>query len=195
MGLNIPTKITVFRFFLIPLILITFILPQNKFKVISFILFILACISDKADGYLARKHNQVTKLGSFLDPLSDKLLLNLILIEFAVVGLLPWWMVLIVVFREVFIQILRTIADQKGKVPEAFGGKIKGPLQMFVIGLGMLFVILEGTFMISVLYHNILLGMMFLVILSALFAMVEFLFKNWRMFYDLYKQNRFREGE
>lgn len=99
------------------------------------LIFIIASITDKLDGYLARKNNQVTNFGKFLDPIADKILVVAAMILFVEMGRLPAWIPIIVIFREFAVSGYRLIAVQNsGKVIAAnIWGKLKTVTQMIAI--------------------------------------------------------------
>ncbi|MFN3605155.1 MAG: CDP-diacylglycerol--glycerol-3-phosphate 3-phosphatidyltransferase [Leptonema sp. (in: bacteria)] len=133
--LNLPNTITIFRILLVP-IFIFLILSQNfNFRVLGFIIFIIASLSDLIDGYFARKWNQATELGKFLDPLADKFLVTGALITFIFMSeQIEIWMILSIVGRDFLITILRTIAIKKGtSLKTSMFGKVKTAFQMFSI--------------------------------------------------------------
>ncbi|MFI3211198.1 MAG: CDP-diacylglycerol--glycerol-3-phosphate 3-phosphatidyltransferase [Peptostreptococcaceae bacterium] len=132
--MNLPNKLTLFRICLIP-VFIFFMASniENKY-LISCIVFIIASITDAMDGYIARKYNLITDFGKFMDPLADKLLVLAALISMTEANLVPSWIVIIIVSRELTVSILRAIAGAEGKVIAASGGgKIKTISQMVAI--------------------------------------------------------------
>ena len=161
--MNLPTKITFTRIIAIVLMLITLfvlsVIPGwktielgntgiNLVFLIIFVFFVLASFTDYLDGHLARKNNQVTDLGKFLDPVADKLLINSIVIflvapsvfapyipgELRQVGF-SVWCAIILVARDIVVDALRFIAANKGKVIAAnIFGKLKTVLEMVAIG-------------------------------------------------------------
>ncbi len=82
---------------------------------IALIIFIIASITDAFDGYYARKYNQITPEGEFLDPLADKILVSSAFISFAILGLIEYWMVALIIFRDLFVTGLRMIIESKGR--------------------------------------------------------------------------------
>ena len=98
-------------------------------------IFIIASITDKLDGYLARKNNQVTTFGKFLDPIADKILVIATMVMFVEMGRLPAWIPIIVIFREFLVSGYRLIAvENSGKVVAAnIWGKLKTVTQMIAI--------------------------------------------------------------
>jgi cardiolipin synthase len=99
-SLNLPNIITVARILLTPLFLI--FLEQKRYGS-ALLIFFAAAVSDGLDGFLARYFNQRTELGAYLDPLADKLLLNTAFVGMAVMGLLPVWLTVVVISRDVLI--------------------------------------------------------------------------------------------
>jgi len=111
----------------------------------SGILFIVASITDFFDGYLARKNHQITTLGKFLDPIADKILVNSVLIMFAVYNILPVWMTVILILRDTLVDFLRMVlASRQITLSAGIYGKLKTLFQM--IGLTLLFFISHLNF-------------------------------------------------
>lgn len=140
--MNLPNKLTIFRIILVPImIIIPFLGIQGDVLgvpitcIILDVIFIIASITDKLDGYLARSRNQVTTFGKFLDPIADKILVVTAMIILVEMGRLPAWIPSIVVFREFLVSGYRLIAVQSdGKVISAsIWGKLKTVTQMIAI--------------------------------------------------------------
>jgi CDP-diacylglycerol--glycerol-3-phosphate 3-phosphatidyltransferase len=131
--MNLPNWITLSRLLLaIPFL---FVLEQPGLEKIALGIFIFASCTDFVDGYLARKLNQVTALGSLLDPLVDKVLVTGALVALAAKGAIPAWSVTLILFREFLVTGLRTLEAQHGVILSAgMLGKIKTVLQMVAIG-------------------------------------------------------------
>ena len=85
-------------------------------KSIAFLVYIIACLSDMADGYIARKYNQISNFGKFMDPLADKMLVLSAMCYFIESGQMPGWAVAIVLFREFAVSGLRLIAVEQNRV-------------------------------------------------------------------------------
>jgi CDP-diacylglycerol--glycerol-3-phosphate 3-phosphatidyltransferase len=131
---NLPNLITLSRVLLVPfvLILIDNYNPLRTF--LASLLYIVAAAGDWLDGYLARKRNQVSVLGKFLDPLADKLLVTAVLVTLVALGRVPSWLVVVLITRDLAINGLRSIASAQGLVIAASdGGKIKTALQLVAI--------------------------------------------------------------
>ena len=98
--LNIPNTLTIFRIMMVPLVI--WAIGQGEFR-IAVTAFVVAGITDGVDGFIARKFNQRTTLGAYLDPIADKALIVSIYVSLAIAGLLPRWLVILVVSRDVMI--------------------------------------------------------------------------------------------
>ncbi|MGL5416690.1 MAG: CDP-diacylglycerol--glycerol-3-phosphate 3-phosphatidyltransferase [Clostridium sp.] len=133
--MNLANKLTLMRIILVPIFLVFIIvngIPYGTF--IATFIFILASITDKLDGYIARSRNQITNFGKFMDPLADKLLVTAALISLVELGLVPSWAAIIIIAREFAVSGLRTLAASEGKVIAAsWWGKIKTVIQMIAI--------------------------------------------------------------
>lgn len=138
-------KITLVRILMIPFFVVFAVLGGPKYDTIALILFCLASVTDFLDGYIARKYNQVTDFGKFVDPLADKLLVTAALVIFVERGLFAAWMVFVILAREFIITSLRNVAAAKGQVmAAAWSGKVKTCVQIAGIILIFLYVIALG---------------------------------------------------
>ena len=140
--MNLPNKLTIFRIILviIMIILTLFDIQGEVFgiPIVAIVLdaiFIIASITDKLDGYLARSRNEITTFGKFLDPIADKILVITAMIILVEMGRLPAWIPTIIVFREFIVSGYRLVAVQNGgKVIAAnIWGKLKTVTQMIAI--------------------------------------------------------------
>jgi CDP-diacylglycerol---glycerol-3-phosphate 3-phosphatidyltransferase len=138
---NPANLLTALRVALAPLIILLLLadsrlisaVPNN---IIAGIIFVIAALTDKVDGYYARKHDAVTRLGQFLDPLADKLLIIPVFLTVSYLGLLPWWAVAVIVVREMMISGIRFIgARRKITFPASWSGKLKMFSQVVVAGI------------------------------------------------------------
>ncbi len=98
--INIPNLLTLARFCLVPVVIV---MITSQAWMSAFLVFVLAAITDAVDGYIARQFNQRTELGAYIDPLADKALLMSIYITLAIVGVIPIWLAIIVVARDIMI--------------------------------------------------------------------------------------------
>lgn len=144
--MNLPNKITVSRIFLIPVFLIFLLAPLPlgeteiagtvllNSQLIATAIFIFASVTDWIDGYIARKHNLVTNLGKFLDPLADKLLVTSAFVSLVELGAAPAWLVVLILSREFAVTGLRLVASSEGEVLAASNlGKLKTWIQIVAI--------------------------------------------------------------
>lgn len=140
--MNLANKLTIFRIILVPLMVI---IPFFEIKgeilgvpityLIMDLIFIIASITDKLDGYIARNRNQVTTFGKFLDPLADKILVLTAMIMLVEMNKLPAWIPVIVLAREFIVSGYRLIAVEKGGkvIAASKWGKLKTVTQMIAI--------------------------------------------------------------
>lgn len=142
MKMNLPNKLTIFRVILVPIFIIIgylsipgeFLGVESKFWIMNAI-FIIASLTDQLDGYIARKTNQVTTFGKFLDPIADKILVLSALVMLVEFGKIPAWIPAIVLTREFLVSGYRLIAVEKGGkvIAASIWGKIKTVTQMIAI--------------------------------------------------------------
>lgn len=136
--MNIPNALTVFRMGLIPVFVLVFLLPFRWAAIASAAVFVLAAVTDWLDGYLARKLNQSTPFGAFLDPVADKLMVAIALVMMVDQQDSVWFTLpaLVVVAREILVSALREwMADigKRGSVKVSLVGKVKTTVQMIAI--------------------------------------------------------------
>ena len=172
--MNLPNKLTILRVILIPFFVFFLISPffDGYGNYIALAIFIIASLTDMADGKIARKYNLVTNFGKFMDPLADKLLVCSAMICLVDLELIPVWVVLIIIAREFIISGSRLVASDNGIVIAAsYWGKFKTNFQMFMI---IMLIIDLGT-STAVMIENIL-----IVIATALtiISLVDYLVKN-----------------
>ena len=145
--MNLANKLTIFRMILVPImVIIPFLGIENEILgipltyIIIDIIFIIASITDKLDGYIARSRKQVTTFGKFLDPIADKILVLAAMIMLVEFGKLPAWIPVIVLAREFIVSGYRLIAVEKGGkvVAASVWGKLKTVTQMIAIILAFL---------------------------------------------------------
>jgi len=110
----LPNQLTVLRIILTPVFGYLFISQDPLLIQISLGIFLIAAVTDWYDGWLARKFNYITEWGKFWDPLADKILTSVAFLCFVYVGLLPLWMVLLIVLRDLIITLLRVYAENRG---------------------------------------------------------------------------------
>ncbi|MBR5528904.1 MAG: CDP-diacylglycerol--glycerol-3-phosphate 3-phosphatidyltransferase [Oscillospiraceae bacterium] len=172
------SKITLIRVFFIPLFMVFMYLSggqPNVWMYVSLGVFIVASITDYVDGYIARKYNQVSDFGKFLDPLADKLLTIAAMTMFCEWGSFPAWALMIVLTREFAVTGLRLVAVGKGKVIAAgWSGKVKTASTM--IGLCALM-----AFPIAPVLAWIVMGV---IVVTTVYSGVEYFIQNWNCLWD-----------
>ncbi|MFA6321181.1 MAG: CDP-diacylglycerol--glycerol-3-phosphate 3-phosphatidyltransferase [Candidatus Omnitrophota bacterium] len=142
--MNLPNKLTILRIVL-TFVFMVFLYSQGvAAKILALVTFLAAALTDALDGYLAKKNNQVTDFGRLMDPIADKVLVLAALLAFVERGVVPAWMVVLIIFREVAVTGLRLLALSKGKVIQADGGgKHKTVWQLLTIIVILIFFVLK----------------------------------------------------
>ena len=112
--MNLPNALTLLRIFLVPVLVAVLLTRVDGHVFLGAGIFALAVATDYLDGYLARRRNQVTRLGILLDPLADKLLIAAAFLSLVEMGLVPAWVVMIILARELAVTGLRNVAAGRG---------------------------------------------------------------------------------
>ena len=171
-------KVTLSRMMLIPIFVIVLMCNVPYGDLIAMAIFALASLTDGIDGYIARKYNQVTDFGKFLDPLADKLLIATALICFVELQRMPAWMAIIIIAREFIVTGLRSVAASKGVVIAAImTGKIKTCIQIAASICAFLFY--GEAYMIG--GYSIAWWAMLISTLFTIYSGYEYLKKNWNI--------------
>lgn len=145
--MNLPNLLTLARIFLVPVFLLAFLTRLNSGAYVAAGVFIVAAITDGVDGYLARRNQEITRLGQFLDPLADKLLVSAALIAMVELGEITTWVAMVIIGREMAVTGLRAIAAAEGTVIAAGPwGKFKTVVQIVFIVTAILQGSLPGGF-------------------------------------------------
>lgn len=168
-------KITILRIILIPVFLVLLYTKQFYW---ALAVYIIACVSDTVDGYIARHYDQVTNFGKFMDPLADKMLVLSAMCYFVEAGQMAGWMVAIVLFREFAVSGLRMVAVEQGLViAAAWSGKIKTTVTMFGLGLMMVAPVWwpSAGEMVNLIVS-------WLIVITTLYSGVEYFVKNKSVF-------------
>jgi len=149
--MNLPNRLSMFRMFLIPIMILVMVFPYAQFEIsmpifyvrfvaiplknlIVLVIFCVASFTDFLDGYIARKFQMVTTFGKFIDPIADKLLVNSIFVMFAVTKIVPVVPVLIMIWRDTLVDGVRMMASEKNVVMSAGAlGKLKTVVQIITI--------------------------------------------------------------
>lgn len=172
------TKITLARVALIPAYMVTMYLSEGDagiWMLVSLVIFVIASLTDFVDGYIARKYNQVSDFGKFLDPLADKLLTIAAMAVYCEWEVFPAWALMIVLTREFAVSGLRMVAGPKGKVIAAGkSGKFKTASTMVGLCAMMAFpgVDILNTIVIAC------------IVITTVYSGVEYFVQNWNCLWD-----------
>jgi len=132
--MNMPNKLNLSRIILSPVSMALFMVETPLSRIAGFIIFIVAGLTDLADGHYARKYGIVTGFGKFMDPLADKILVATALIALVSLGYARAWMVVLIVGREFYMTGIRALAAYRGAViSPSFWAKVKTAIQMTAI--------------------------------------------------------------
>ncbi len=172
------SKITLVRVALIPAYMVLMYLSggePNFWMLLSLVFFILASITDYIDGYIARKYQQVSDFGKFLDPLADKLLVISAMTILCQWDRMPAWALMIVLTREFAVTGLRLVAVGKGKVIAAgWSGKVKTASTM--IGLCVLMAFPTFSWLDN--------AVMAVIVITTVYSGIEYFAQNWKCLWD-----------
>ncbi|MFB1049506.1 CDP-diacylglycerol--glycerol-3-phosphate 3-phosphatidyltransferase [Paraliobacillus sp. JSM ZJ581] len=187
--MNIPNQITLSRIFLIPIFILLLTLPldfgewtigASTLPIVDFVaamLFIVAAGTDWVDGYYARKHQLVTNLGKFLDPMADKLLVSSAFILLVEMGMIPAWIVIIIISREFAVTGLRLVAAGEGIVLAAGNmGKWKTTFQLVSIAA-----LLLHNFPFSFINFPFDILTLYIALILTVISGIDYFVKNWHV--------------
>lgn len=171
--MTLASKITLVRVAFIPALMVLMYLSGGQSGLwmwLSLAVFIIASVTDFIDGHIARKYNQVSDFGKFLDPLADKLLVIAVMVMFCQWNVMPGWALMIVLTREFAVTGLRLVAVGKGVVIAAgWSGKVKTASTMIGLCFMMAF---PGISWLSI-------GVIVVILLTTVYSGVEYFLKNW----------------
>lgn len=173
--MNLPNRLTILRVAMIPIFVVFMlwdVLPYSN--IIAAVVFILACITDFLDGYLARKWNLITNFGKFMDPLADKVLVCAAMICFVADSTcpMPSWVVIVILGREFIISGFRLVAAEQGVVIAAsYWAKVKTTVQM-IMSIALIFNFQVQWFVV---FETILI---YAALVLTIISLVEYLYKN-----------------
>ncbi len=139
--LNAANMVTGVRLLLVPVFLAALLVDggtETGWRLVAFAVFVVAALTDRLDGELARRRGLVTAFGTMLDPVADKALVGSALIGLSLLGLVPWWATLLIMGREIGVTMLRLWVLRHGVIPASRGGKAKTFVQSLAIGLFLL---------------------------------------------------------
>lgn len=192
--MTVPNQLTILRIILTPIFIALFISERLILKQVSVLVFAVAALTDWYDGWAARKLGKVTRWGIFLDPLADKVLTSAAFIAFAWLGLVEWWMVWVIVVRDIAITLLRSFAELRGRTLHTnFSAKVKTFAQMGFIYVVLLAVVLKGTVhqlvpvFNTVLDENVLYYSMLIITIVTFVTGVQYLIENYKILYSSFR--------
>ncbi|MDD5449733.1 MAG: CDP-diacylglycerol--glycerol-3-phosphate 3-phosphatidyltransferase [Candidatus Omnitrophica bacterium] len=182
--MNLPNKLTISRIVLTFLFMFLLFSQGLAAKIWALVVFFTASITDLFDGRIARKNNQITDFGKFMDPIADKILVLAAFFAFIELELVPAWMVVIIVLREFVVTGIRLLALTKNIVlPAQEGGKHKTFSQMSAIFLILIFLIMReaGT---GLRFQTVIFVVMLITAALTLISGASFLYRNRRIFWS-----------
>ena len=174
--MNLPNKLTILRVIMIPFFVFFLLAPffDGYGNYIALVIFIIASLTDLADGKIARKYNLVTNFGKFMDPLADKLLVCSAMICLVDLKLIPSWIVIIIIAREFIISGFRLVASDNGVVIAAsYWGKFKTTFQKLMIIFTIFNIYLENDVLDVI--SNIL---VYVALALTVISLIDYMLKN-----------------
>ena len=191
--MNIANRLTIARIVMIPVFLLMMCFPKDALGtvnvlqsnlsvswILAMIIFAIASITDFLDGYLARKYHLITNFGKFADPLADKLLVMTAFITLVGAGVIPMWIVAVIVCRELAVTGLRLLLVNDGEVlAAAWPGKVKTATQMLAI----IFLLIDD-FPIKGLPFSIGTILLYVCLVATVYSGVDYFIKNKHVFAD-----------
>lgn len=140
-AINVPNFLTTIRIIVVPILawlLFREDAASDSNRLIAGVLFIIAALTDIADGTIARRWNLITNFGKVFDPIADKALIGVALVGLSYLNLLDWWFTWVILARELFVTFLRFWVINKGVIPASRGGKLKTIMQIIAISFYLL---------------------------------------------------------
>jgi CDP-diacylglycerol--glycerol-3-phosphate 3-phosphatidyltransferase len=134
---NLPNALTVLRFLLVPVYAVLLFMDGGEspwWRFWAWVVFVLAAVTDGIDGKIARQRGEITNFGKVADPIADKALTGTAFIGLSVLGVIWWWVTVVILVREIGITILRFVVIRHGVMPAGRGGKLKTMLQTLSLG-------------------------------------------------------------
>ncbi len=170
-----PTILTISRMFLSVIFMIFALLPYTWAKIVALTVFVIGAITDRIDGNWARKKKMVTDLGAFLDPLADKMLVNLAFLVLVYLNVVPIWIFAIILVRDFAVDGMRMMAARDGvTIAASFYGKLKTTIQMIALIILLLNLIVNLE-VFSILGN----AALYLALALTVFSGLDYLTKGW----------------
>lgn len=178
--MNTANKITMIRVFLVPIFMVLFWIDNTACHYAALVVFILASITDAVDGYVARKYNQITTFGKFVDPLADKVLTTSAFLLLMYYDRMSVWALMIVLVREFMVSGVRLAAAGEGNVVAAsMWGKLKTVTQMAAVIAAML--LLPYDKFLGVPAELISSILIWISVVFTIISGIDYLAKNWHL--------------
>jgi CDP-diacylglycerol--glycerol-3-phosphate 3-phosphatidyltransferase len=173
-----PTYLTILRMILSVIFMIFALIPYHWASIVALIVFIAAAITDKIDGIWARKSKLVTDLGAFLDPLADKMLVDLAFLVLVYINVVPIWVFSIILVRDLAVDGMRMMAAKSGvTIAASFYGKLKTTVQMTALITLLAAIVLQNDII-----HTIGLIALYLALALTVFSGADYLIKGYKKF-------------
>jgi CDP-diacylglycerol--glycerol-3-phosphate 3-phosphatidyltransferase len=176
--MNLANRLTLIRIILVPVFMLFLLIKIEYGEYIAAAIFVLAALTDSLDGYIARKHNQITKLGKLMDPLADKLLITAALISLVQMDKISAWIATIIIAREFVVTGLRSVAASEGMVIAAsIWGKLKTISQIVAV-----VAIILNNFPFRYLNIPFDVAAIWAAVVLTIISMVDYLYKTRKLF-------------
>ena len=173
--MNTPNKLTILRVIMVPFFIAAYLM---EYHLIAFLLFVIASLTDLLDGHIARKYNLISNFGKIMDPLADKILVYSAFCLMVQQGLVPGWMLIVILTREFVVSGMRTVAASSGIVIAAdMAGKIKTVLQMLAVPMLILTGVIHSE---SWLYASMI--MLWASLVMTVYSGFQYVIKNRQVF-------------
>lgn len=169
--MNLPNKLTIARVIMVPFFIVLYMM---NYTLLAFIIFVVAAFTDLLDGHIARKYNLITNFGKIMDPLADKILVYSAFCCMVENGLIPAWMLIVILSREFIVGGMRTVAASEGIVVAAgMSGKIKTVLQMIAVPMLLLVGVISWPYWITASYI-----LLWASLIMTVYSGVEYIMQN-----------------
>jgi CDP-diacylglycerol--glycerol-3-phosphate 3-phosphatidyltransferase len=169
--MNLPNKLTIVIIIMVPFFIVLYMM---NYTWPAFIIFVVAALTDLIDGKIARKYNMITNFGKIMDPLADKILVYSAFCCMVENGLIPAWMLIVILSREFIVGGMRTVAASEGIVVAAgMSGKIKTVLQMIAVPMLLLIGAMPWSFWTTASYV-----MLWASLIMTIYSGVEYTLQN-----------------
>lgn len=132
---NLPNALTMVRILLVPVYAVLLAQDTVGSRIGACVVFVVAALTDRWDGHIARTRGLITKFGTMLDTLADKILVIAALVVLSILGEVPWWVTIVLIVREFGIMALKSVLARHEVIAPSSGGKLKAVLQMVALAV------------------------------------------------------------